>query len=84
VTPFAADGLAVCLVEHDMTLVMDVCETVHVLDFGKLIDFYVDFEFRSVVLQKIIGALFGEAVEEVALSAPDAARGRGREEVVGG
>jgi hypothetical protein len=26
-----------------------------------LIDFYVDFEFRSIVLQKIIGALFGEA-----------------------
>jgi 4-aminobutyrate aminotransferase len=28
--------------------------------------------------------LFGEAVEEVALSTPDAARGRGRKEVVGG
>ena len=28
--------------------------------------------------------LFGEAFEEVALSTPDAARGRGREEVVGG
>ena len=33
----AADGLAVCLVEHDMTLVMDVCQTIHVLDFGKTI-----------------------------------------------
>ena len=33
----AADGLAVCLVEHDMTLVMDVCETVHVLDYGRTI-----------------------------------------------
>ncbi|HEX6424983.1 MAG TPA: ABC transporter ATP-binding protein [Acidimicrobiales bacterium] len=33
----AGDGLAVCLVEHDMTLVMDVCETIHVLDFGRTI-----------------------------------------------
>jgi branched-chain amino acid transport system ATP-binding protein len=33
----AADGLAVCLVEHDMSLVMNVCETIHVLDMGQLI-----------------------------------------------
>ena len=33
----AAVGLAICLVEHDMTLVMDVCETIHVLDYGKAI-----------------------------------------------
>jgi branched-chain amino acid transport system ATP-binding protein len=33
----AADGLAVCLVEHDMSLVMNVCETIHVLDMGLLI-----------------------------------------------
>ena len=33
----AADGLAICLVEHDMTLVMDVCEKIHVLDYGKTI-----------------------------------------------
>lgn len=29
---------------------------------GTWIDFYVDFEFRSVLLQKLMGALFGEAV----------------------
>ena len=34
-------------------------------DGGTLIDFYVDFEFRSIVLQKIIGALFGEAVKRM-------------------
>ena len=34
-------------------------------DGGTLIDFYVDFEFRSVMLQKIIGALFGEAVKRM-------------------
>jgi branched-chain amino acid transport system ATP-binding protein len=33
----AADGLAVCLVEHDMTLVMDVCKTINVLDYGRTI-----------------------------------------------
>jgi branched-chain amino acid transport system ATP-binding protein len=33
----AGDGLAICLVEHDMTLVMDVCETIYVLDYGRTI-----------------------------------------------
>jgi branched-chain amino acid transport system ATP-binding protein len=33
----ADDGLAICLVEHDMSLVMDVCETIHVLDYGRTI-----------------------------------------------
>lgn len=33
----AADGTAVVLVEHDMALVMDVCDDIHVLDLGKVI-----------------------------------------------
>lgn len=33
----ADDGVAVLLVEHDMELVMKVCDTVHVLDLGKII-----------------------------------------------
>jgi branched-chain amino acid transport system ATP-binding protein len=37
VRELAADGLAICLVEHDMSLVMNVCETIHVLDMGRLI-----------------------------------------------
>jgi branched-chain amino acid transport system ATP-binding protein len=36
-TDLAADGMAVLLVEHDMELVMRVCEHVYVLDFGKLL-----------------------------------------------
>jgi branched-chain amino acid transport system ATP-binding protein len=31
------DGLAVLLVEHDMALVMAVCDHLHVLDFGQII-----------------------------------------------
>ena len=34
---FVADGLAVLLVEHDMSFVMGTCEYIHVLDFGKII-----------------------------------------------
>ena len=33
----AADGTAVVLIEHDMSLVMGVCDLVHVLDLGKVI-----------------------------------------------
>ena len=32
-----ADGLAVLLVEHDMSFVMGTCEYIHVLDFGRII-----------------------------------------------
>ncbi len=30
-------GLAICLVEHDVGLVMDTCEIIHVLDYGEII-----------------------------------------------
>ena len=33
----AGGGLTVVLVEHDVPLVMDVCDHIHVLDFGELI-----------------------------------------------
>ena len=33
----AAEGMAVVLVEHDMNLVMAVCQYIHVLDFGALL-----------------------------------------------
>jgi ABC-type branched-subunit amino acid transport system ATPase component len=33
----AGEGLAVLLVEHDMSFVMGTCEQIHVLDFGRII-----------------------------------------------
>lgn len=36
-TQLAANGIAILLVEHDMDLVMQVCQRLHVLDFGQLI-----------------------------------------------
>jgi branched-chain amino acid transport system ATP-binding protein len=36
-TGLAGEGLAICLVEHDLPLVMGLCETIHVLDYGVLI-----------------------------------------------
>jgi len=41
------DGLAVLLVEHDMALVMDVCDRIHVLDFGEVIASGTPAEVRS-------------------------------------
>jgi branched-chain amino acid transport system ATP-binding protein len=33
----ASEGIAVVLVEHDVQLVMEVCDMIHVLDFGRII-----------------------------------------------
>ena len=33
----ATEGIAVVLVEHDVQLVMEVCDMIHVLDFGRII-----------------------------------------------
>ncbi|MGE5516656.1 MAG: type II toxin-antitoxin system RatA family toxin [Bacteroidota bacterium] len=43
-------------------------------DGGTVIDFYVDFEFRSKLLQKVIGALFNEAVRLMVASFEKRAR----------
>jgi branched-chain amino acid transport system ATP-binding protein len=41
------DGLTILLVEHDMALVMDVCDRIHVLDFGEVIAVGTPAEVRS-------------------------------------
>ena len=41
------DGLTILLVEHDMTLVMEVCDRIHVLDFGEIISVGTPDEVRG-------------------------------------
>jgi branched-chain amino acid transport system ATP-binding protein len=57
------DGLAVCLVEHDMSLVMEVCQNIHVLDYGRVIAVGPPEEIRT--NQAVIDAYLGaEDVQE--------------------
>jgi branched-chain amino acid transport system ATP-binding protein len=51
------DGLAICLVEHDMALVMEVCEVIHVLDYGRMIAVGTPDEIRS--NQAVVDAYLG-------------------------
>jgi branched-chain amino acid transport system ATP-binding protein len=55
------DGLAICLVEHDMALVMEVCEVIHVLDYGRMIAVGSPEEIRTnqAVIEAYLGAPAG-------------------------
>jgi branched-chain amino acid transport system ATP-binding protein len=57
-----AAGVSVFLVDHDMSLVLGVCERIYVLDFGKLIASGTPSEIRS--SDAVIGAYLGS--QEVA------------------
>jgi ABC-type branched-subunit amino acid transport system ATPase component len=53
-----ASGLTVVLVDHDMGLVLSVCDVIHVLEFGKLIASGTAEEIRS--NEAVIDAYLGE------------------------
>ena len=57
------DGLTVLLVEHDMALVMAVCDHIHVLDFGSIIAEGTPEEIRS--NQSVLDAYLGAEGEHV-------------------
>ncbi|MFD3809885.1 ABC transporter ATP-binding protein [Rhodococcus sp. NPDC058639] len=46
-TGLAEDGLAICLVEHDIPLVMKICSTIHVLDYGAVLASGVPDEIKN-------------------------------------
>jgi branched-chain amino acid transport system ATP-binding protein len=56
-TALAAEGRTILMVEHDMDLVMGVCDTIHVLDFGTIIAQGTPAEIRAdpIVQQAYLG-----------------------------
>ena len=57
----AADGMAILLVEHDVQLVMRVCATISVLDFGSILARGTPAEIQAD--QSVLDAYLGTATE---------------------
>ena len=57
----AADGMAILLVEHDVHLVMRVCTTINVLDFGAILATGTPEEIQAD--QSVLDAYLGQAAE---------------------
>jgi ABC-type branched-subunit amino acid transport system ATPase component len=59
----AAEGVAIVLIEHDMELVLSVCDEVLVVDFGRPIAYGTPGQIATD--PKVIAAYIGEAAEEL-------------------
>jgi branched-chain amino acid transport system ATP-binding protein len=72
-TSVAAEGRAVVLVEHDTDLVLRVCSTVHVLDFGQVIASGTPEEIRqnSLVQQAYLGQMQPKEDSSESAAGPD-------------
>ena len=73
-TTLARGGMGVLLVEHDMELVMRICDYIYVLDFGDVIASGTPEEIRKDPM--VQAAYLGAVSEEEALSAAGAADGQ--------
>jgi branched-chain amino acid transport system ATP-binding protein len=62
--------ITVCLVEHNMQVVMGVCEEIHVLDHGETIAHGTPDQIRK--HPKVLAAYLGEDAEEAQAAAPAA------------
>ena len=59
---FLERGITVFLIDHDMGLVLNVCDYIYVLDFGRIIAYGTPSEVRANPV--VIGAYLGEAAGE--------------------
>ena len=62
------------MVEHDVALVMKVCEWIHVLDFGAILAVGTPAEIQQ--NQAVLDAYLGAAAEETSLEHTEMARTR--------
>jgi branched-chain amino acid transport system ATP-binding protein len=68
-TQLARDGRAILMVEHDMDLVMGVCDVIHVLEFGKVIASGTPAEIRA--NRTVQAAYLGFSDDAAAVPVPD-------------
>jgi branched-chain amino acid transport system ATP-binding protein len=66
----AGQGAAILMVEHDMDLVMSVCDVIHVLEFGKVIASGTAAEIRADRKVQTAYLGFTDDREEAALASP--------------